>query len=80
MEEFIKILISIVVLILGVPIGNVLKKYTQDELEQGRQWFKILIWICLVGGFIGLIIGNDWIMFSCFFVAIVSSRSLTVKK
>jgi uncharacterized membrane protein YfcA len=79
MEEWIKLLISVFVLILGIPIGNVLRKFTKEEMEQGRKWFKYLTFITLIGGFIGLIVGSDWIMFSCFFVAIVTSRSLIVK-
>jgi formate hydrogenlyase subunit 3/multisubunit Na+/H+ antiporter MnhD subunit len=80
MNEFIKILISILILILGILIGNILKKYTQDELEQGKKWFKLLTFSCLIGGLFGLIIGNDWILFSLFFIAIVTSRSLILRK
>ncbi len=79
MNELIKILISVIVLFLGIPIGNILRKYTQDEIKQGEKWFKLLTLICLIGGFIGLIIGNDWLLFSLFFIAIVSSRSLVIK-
>ena len=79
MNELIKILISVLILLLGVPIGNILKKYTQEEMKQGRKWFKLLTFICLVGGFVGLIIGNDWVLFSLFFIAIVTSRSLILK-
>ena len=79
MNELIKILISVGILILGVPIGNLLSKYTKEELKQGRKWFKPLIFICLFGGLFGFIIGNDWILFSFFFVAIVTSRSLITK-
>ena len=80
MNEFIKILISVFILLLGIPIGNLLRKYTQDELEQGKKWFKLLTFICLLGGLFGLIIGNDWILFTFFFIAIVTSRSLILRK
>lgn len=80
MNELIKISISVLILLLGVPIGNILRKYTQDELKQGRKWFKLLTLICLIGGFVGLIIGNDWVLFSLFFIAIVTSRSLILRK
>lgn len=76
MAEILNILIGIIVLILGIPIGNLLAKYTKEELKDGRKWFKLLIFIGLIGGVIGLIIQNDALMFSFLFIAVVSSRSL----
>lgn len=76
MQEVLKIIIGIIVLILGIPIGNILAKVTKDEMKQGQKWFRIIVLIGLVGGFIGLIIGNDVLLFSLFFIAIVASRSL----
>jgi len=80
MQEVYKILIGIAVLILGIPIGNLLAKFTKEELKTGQGWFRIIIILSLVGGVIGLIIGNDILMFTMFFIAIVTSRSLKVKK
>ena len=74
-----KILIGVIVLILGIPIGNILAKYTKEELKDGRKWFNLLIFIGLIGGITGLIIGNDSLMFSFLFIAVVSSRSLRRK-
>ena len=71
-----RILIGIVILILGIPIGNYLAKITQEELKSGRKWFRLIVWVGLVGGIIGLVIGNDVILFSMFFIAVVTSRSL----
>ena len=79
MTEILKILIGVIVLILGIPIGNLLAKYTKEELKDGRKWFNLLIFIGLLGGVIGLIIGNDVLMFSFLFIAVVSSRSLRRK-
>ncbi len=76
MIEVIKILIGIVILGLGIPLGNLLARYTKEELKEGKKWFKILVFLGLIGGLIGLIIGNDVLMFSLFFIAIVTSRSL----
>ena len=75
-----KILIGIGVLVLGYFIGNVLRHKTKDEMKDGRIWFKIIVYLSLVGGIVGLIIGDDVLMFSLFFIAIVSSRSLVLKK
>ena len=80
MQDVIKILIGIIVLFLGVFIGNLLAKNTKEELKTGQGWFIIIIILSLVGGVIGLIIGNDILMFTMFFIAIVTSRSLKVKK
>ena len=79
MTEILKILIGVIVLILGIPIGNLLAKYTKEELKDGRKWFNLLIFIGLLGGVIGLIIGNDVLMFSFLFIAVVVSRSLRRK-
>lgn len=66
-------------LVLGIPIGDFLAKATKDEKKQGQFWFRLIIILSLIGGFIGLIIGNDIILFTFFFIAIVTSRSLKVK-
>jgi uncharacterized protein YneF (UPF0154 family) len=76
MQEIIKILIGIVVLLLGMPLGSYLAKQTKEELKSGQKWFKLIIIISLIGGFIGLVIGNDVLLFSFFFIAVVTSRSL----
>jgi len=80
MQDVIKILIGIIVLFLGVFIGNLLAKNTKEELKTGQGWFRMIIILSLIGGVTGLIIGNDILMFTMFFIAIVTSRSLKVKK
>jgi len=76
MQEIIKILIGILVLILGIPVGNFLAKITKEELKSGRKWFILLVWIGLILGVFGLIVGNDILLFTGFFIAIVTSRSI----
>ncbi|MBU1129421.1 MAG: hypothetical protein KJ949_02195 [Nanoarchaeota archaeon] len=76
MPEIFKLLFGIFVLILGVPIGDFLARVTKDELKQGKKWFKLIVVLSLIGGLIGLIISNDVLMFTFFFIAIVTSRSL----
>ncbi len=80
MEDLYKVLIGIVFLAFGFPIGDFLKKKTKDEQKDGRKWFKLLVLSGLIGGFIGLLIGKDWVLFTFFFIAIVSSRSLIKTK
>ena len=76
MLEILNILIGFLVLILGIPIGNFLAKYTKEELKDGRKWFNLLVVIGLIGGIVGLIIRNDALMFSFLFIAVVTGRSL----
>ena len=80
MTEIINILIGIFVLLLGIPLGNYLAKFTKEELKKGQKWFKLIVTISLIIGLIGLIIGDDVLMFTMFFIAIVTSKSLKVKK
>ncbi len=76
MIELSKIIIGILVLILGIPLGNLLAKLTKEELKAGQRLFRLIIFFSLIGGVIGLLIGDDILMFSLFFIAIVTSRSL----
>ncbi len=80
MMEILKIFIGIIVLILGIPIGNLLAGYTKEELKDGRKWFNLLIFIGAIGGIIGLIIGNDALMFSFLFIVVVTSRATLREK
>ncbi len=80
MVPFTQILIATAILVFGVLIGNVLRNKTKDEQKQGRKWFILLTFIGITGGIIGLILKNDIILFTFFFIAIVTSRSLIVKK
>ncbi len=76
MLQITKILIGIAVLALGFPIGKWISQTTKEEISQGQKWIKILTLLGLAGGILGLILGNDFILFSSFFVSIVTSRSI----
>jgi len=76
MEEVVRLLLAIVFLILGIPIGNFLAKITKEELKFGKKWFEVILWVSLIGGVTGLIMSNDAVLFTFFFIAIVTSRSL----
>ena len=79
MQEIFKLLIGVAVLILGYPLGYLLAKYTKDELKGGRKWFRLIVFGGLIGGIVSLIIQNDALMFSFFFIAIVTSQSMRKK-
>jgi len=76
MQQIYQIVLGIALLALGIPIGNLLAKATKEELKSGKKYFKILIITSLVGAFAFLILGNDILLFSLLFIAIVTSRSL----
>jgi uncharacterized membrane protein len=80
MEEVIKILIAVGVLLLGIPLGNFLSKITKEELKKNQNMFKIIVGVFLVLGLVGLFIQSDVLMFGCFFIAIVTSGSLKRKR
>ena len=80
MNELLKFAIAILVLALGIPIGNYLAKQTKEELRQGRLWFKLIIILSLIGALVFLILGNDALLFTLLFISIVTSRSLKGKK
>ena len=80
MQEVYNILISIFVLILGIPLGNFLALKTKDEQEEGQFWFKLIIILTLTGAVVTLIVGNDPLFFSFLFFAIITSRSLKKQK
>jgi len=76
MQESIKLFIGILVLLIGIPIGNYLAMLTKEELKSGKKWFKRIVILSLMGVIISLIFGNDTLMFTFAFIAIVTSRSL----
>jgi len=76
MEQIYLLLIGILFLVSGIPIGKLLAKVTKEELKQGKKWFKLLIILCLTGAIVFIILGNDAILFGLLFIAIVTSQSL----
>lgn len=74
------LIIGILILLFGFPIGFFLARITQEELSQGQPWFKLLMIISLVGSIVSLIIRSDVLLFSFLFITIVTSRSLKLKK
>lgn len=80
MQEVIRLIIGIFVLLLGIPLGDFLAKLTPEELSSGRSWFKLITVLSLAGGLASLILGNDILLFSFFFIALVTSRSLKKRR
>ncbi|MEK6926355.1 MAG: hypothetical protein AABW50_03695 [Nanoarchaeota archaeon] len=80
MQELIKWIVGIFVLVLGIPIGNYLAKLTREELKSGQSWFKLIILFSFIGAVLSLILKNDFLLFALLFIAIVTSRSLIGKR
>ena len=80
MQEVIKLLLGIAVLLLGIPIGNLLAKNTPEELRDGKKWFYLILLMCFIGAVLSLIFSNDALLFTFLFIAIVTSRSIKRKK
>lgn len=76
MNEVIKLLIGILVLLVGFPIGNFLARLTREELNSGQRWFKLIIIACGIGVLISLFFRNDTLLFTFLFIIVVTSRSL----
>ena len=79
MEEIYKLAIGIFILLLGIPIGMLLAKFTREELNSGKIWFRIIVFTSIVGSTIALFLKNDYLLFSFLFIAIVASRSVRFK-
>lgn len=80
MIEVLKIIIGILVLILGIFIGNFLALKTKEELKAGQKWFRLIIICSFIAAIISLIIGNDILLFAFLFISVVTSRSLIIGK
>lgn len=80
MNEAIKLTLGILVLFLGFPIGRFLQKITKEETKDIQIWMKGISYIGLGLGSVSLILGNDALMFTFFFVSIVCSQNILKKK
>ncbi|MBI4116405.1 hypothetical protein HY449_01535 [Candidatus Pacearchaeota archaeon] len=80
MEEAVKLIVGVLVLLLGFPIGTFLAKTTKEELKAYQKWFKLAILISAVGSLVSVILRNDVLLFTFLFIIIVTSGSLRGRK
>jgi len=71
-----ELIIGLIILLLGIPLGSFLAKLTKEELGEGQKWFRIVIIFGVVGTIISLYLRNDYLLFTSLFIIIVTSRSL----
>ena len=76
MEEYLKLSVGILVLLIGYLIGIFIARQTKEELAEGQKWFKLIILISLIGAVGSLIFGNDALLFGFLFIAITTAGSL----
>jgi len=57
MQEIWLLLVGVVVLVLGWPIGVLLARLTKEELKDIQIYVKLIILISLLLGIVGLIVG-----------------------
>jgi len=76
MIEVGKFVLGVIILALGIPIGNYLAKQTKGELKVGQRWFKMITFVGLIGAIFSLIFQSDILLFSFLFIVVVTSRCL----
>lgn len=50
-----QIIVAIIIALLGYPIGLLISRFAEDELEQGKKWFKLIIAICIMAIIVSII-------------------------
>jgi len=79
MQQSYQYLIGIIILILGMPIGHYLAKFTKEELKSGQKWFRLIVLVSFICAIISALVRNDVLLFAFLFIAIVTSKSLKRK-
>ena len=79
MSETFKLLIGIFILLLAIPLGSFIAKLTKEELKGGQKWFKIIIFLGILGAIFSLYFRNDYFLFTFLFISITASMSLRRK-
>ena len=74
------IIISIVIALSGYPIGLFIASLTEEELKQGRKWFKLIILACFIAIIIFSFLVKGEILFflilSLVFIILIALASL----
>jgi len=65
-------LLNILVLILGIPIGLLVRFLAKEELKQGKKYFRILIISSILLGILFYLYGIYYMTLTMAFILIVS--------
>ncbi|MGB9708112.1 MAG: hypothetical protein ACPLXC_02175 [Candidatus Pacearchaeota archaeon] len=75
-----QVIVSIVIALLGYPVGLLIAKLTEEELEQGRKWFMLIILLSIIGIILSFVFTNNetllFLVASFVFIALVALASL----
>jgi len=79
--EYLKWVISLVVLVLAFPVGRWLASLTSEEMDSGRKWFKSIEIVSLIGVGVVLFLVDDFnlkmaIATTLLFICIVAWQGL----
>ena len=72
----IKEMLIAIVILLGIPTGYLVAWLCRDELVEGRNWFKAIIFVAILIGIVMAIIGEYIILWTMLFIIIVTFVSL----
>jgi hypothetical protein len=65
-------IVEIIVLLLAIPVGLLVAYNSRDELIDGRKWFTYIFILSLLAGIWFYLIRQDFIMYSSFFISIMT--------
>ena len=73
-------IVEIIIILLAIPAGLMLAHAARDELEEGRNWFRILTIASLALAGLFWLLGYNYITLTLIFIAIVSFISYIKSK
>ncbi|MCX8193816.1 MAG: hypothetical protein N3G19_00400 [Candidatus Pacearchaeota archaeon] len=76
-----QIIVTITVALLGYPIGLIIAKLADDELLQGKKWFKLIVSVCILAIVVSIIVVEEtetllFFIASFIFITLVALASL----
>ena len=82
--DTLQIILLIVIAFSGYPIGRFIASKTQEELQAGAKWFKLIMLACLIGIIISFFLetgSNLLLLIASFaFIFLLALASLLYKK
>jgi len=80
----IQLILLVVTVLLGYPIGRFIASNTKEELKAGKIWFKLIMWACIFGMIISIIMFKKddllSLLMSFAFIYIIAFVSLCYKE
>lgn len=67
-----EMLLEIIILLIGIPVGFLIAYLTKDELVAGRKWFKVLIIVFVLVGIWSVLTGWNVVAWTSAFIVVVS--------